>query len=68
MTVEYRVVVKTRHGTTHRWAKKGSKEALECARVYADAATPFYYGCDVTIERREVGEWHDALPAPEVEP
>lgn len=61
MNVEYRVVIKTVHGTTRRieMGKKGRDDAIEVGRVYADSATEYYGGSNVTVECREIGCWHD---------
>jgi hypothetical protein len=62
MTVEHRVVIKTRHGVVRRIEvpKKGGRQgAIEVGKVYVDSATPFYAGSNVTVQCREVSDWHD---------
>ena len=61
MQVEYRLTVKTRHGSTHRWPMKNRDKAIESGKVYVDTASPFYSGSDVMVECRQIGEWHNAI-------
>jgi len=69
MATEYRVVVKTIHGTTRRihMGKKGRDDAIEVAKVYADATTPYYMGSTVDVEAREVSDWKSIIPVDEGE-
>lgn len=58
MNVEYRVVVRTVHGTRHRWPiKAGPEKAREVAEVYRTCTTPFFAGCEAWIESRVLPKW-----------
>ena len=60
MATEYRVVVKTRHGTTHRWVvKKGLEAAQAVGQSYLDNRTHYFDQSVVEVQSREVGCWHE---------
>lgn len=57
MTVEYRIVVETKFGTVHRWPMKSIAKAEATKEVYETTTSPYYSGCRVWIEQRELPKW-----------
>lgn len=57
MTVEYRIVVETKFGSTHRWPMKSLEKAEATKEVYESTTSPYFSGCRVWIEQREIPKW-----------
>lgn len=60
---EHRITISTKWGTRKRFAAKSAIDAHDMREAFESATTPYYEGCSVVVEARQISAWSQ-VPEP----